>query len=121
MSVLYTSTYSIAPSVDLTEATAESINSIIATSAGPDYATNRDQKLQAEIDSGVTILENFCVVLDRTNRKFITQRQYTTTEAAQSRKDWIIANVADNFADYTRDSIVLAEGTEISQQGFITI
>jgi len=121
MSVLYTSTYSIAPGVDLTSATAESINSAFATAAGPNYPADRDARLQEEINEGVTISSNHCVILDRPNRKIINQRQYTTLEAAQSRESWIIANVPATLTDYSRDGIVLEEDTEISERGYITI
>lgn len=121
MSVLYTSTYSIAPGVDLTSATAESINSAFANAVGPSYASARDARAQEEVNDSVTSTDDHCIILDRLNRKLIHQRLYTTLEAAQGREAWIISNIPSSLTDYTRDQITLEQDAVMSQRGYVTI
>jgi hypothetical protein len=122
MSAIMSQIYNIDPSFDLTNIDSRELQHVWIATLPPEIEVQRQDHLQLEISEGVTLLQDFAMVLDKTARTYTRNRQYTTLAAAQERKvfqDSVI--IPEVGAPFTIVSSTVLDDVTIVDIGFITL
>ena len=119
MSAVITHIWTIAGSVDLTEATAQTVDELWKNTMDPAVKSAWQTISENEINDGVTERDNWLIILDKSARTMSRKREFVNIAEATTKKNWIDSNMS-SFGDFTKTYTMADDDTALTQTGFIT-
>ena len=117
MSAVFSHTWVIDGSIDLTYETAQDINNLWANSFMSEIEHDRLTTLESLVLDGKTVAENFNITLDKQARTLERHREFIDLTTAVEREAWILDHLPTSAGAFSRESIECQDNATISSLG----
>lgn len=121
MSAVYNQTFTIDPSVDLTNVNSEQCWNLLDDAWSTEFEQARIAQKQSFADLGKTVFGEHYTVLNKGARTYSTSRQFTDLQSATEYKTWMDSNIPSDLGNFTRISSTATDNQSLSSTGWATI